>query len=47
MRSHLYGVIAVAAMIATPPIAETTTPTSKYYEHAGSERRDEPTDVIS
>ena len=28
MRSHLYGAIAIAAMIATPAIAETTTPTS-------------------
>jgi hypothetical protein len=28
MRSHLYGAIAIAAMIATPAVAQTTTPTS-------------------
>jgi hypothetical protein len=28
MRSHLYGAIAIAAVIATPAISETTTPTS-------------------
>jgi hypothetical protein len=28
MRSHLYGAIAIAAMIATPAMAQTTTPTS-------------------
>jgi hypothetical protein len=28
MRSHLYGAIAIAVMIATPAMAQTTTPTS-------------------
>jgi hypothetical protein len=28
MRSHLYGAIAIAATIATPAMAQTTTPTS-------------------
>lgn len=28
MRSHLFGAIALAAIVATPAMAETTTPTS-------------------
>jgi hypothetical protein len=47
MRSHLYGAIAIAAMIATPAMAQTTTPHFQYHEHAGARRRDEHTDIIS
>ena len=47
MRTHLYGAIAIAAMIATPVIAQTTTPTSNTMSTPGARRRDEHTDIIS
>ena len=36
MRSHLYGAIAIAAMIATPAMAQTTTRTSNTMSTPGS-----------
>ena len=36
MRSRLYGAIAIAAMIATPAMAQTTTPTSNTMSTPGS-----------
>ena len=47
MRSHLYGAIAIAAMIATSAMAQTTTRTSDTMSTRIPRRGGRYTDIIS